>query len=177
MVFADNSQRGPYSVSQLENFRRNGELPKDALVWTEGMTDWQPIATVVSMPDSTRAPNPPAQNKLSMVPSSSDGALDSDYTFLLIAHILMGVAVLTGGLTGIIAVIMAYVKKPDVTGTYLESHTKWIAETFWWSLAISIIGFILTFVLIGIPVLIGVWIWSIYRVVLGAIRISERRAI
>lgn len=176
MVYADNAQRGPYSVSQLENFRRNGELPIDALVWTEGMSDWQPIATVLTTP-----PIPPraATPQMAMRPVSTAldaGVKESDYTFLLITHILMGVAIFTG-LTSLVALIMAYVKQPDVRGTYLESHCKWVIETFWWSFWIGIIGVILSFVVIGVPILIALSIWYIYRVVMGAIRISERRAL
>jgi uncharacterized membrane protein len=175
MVFADNKQAGPYSVSQLENLRQNGEVPVSALVWTEGMADWQPLASV--LPEAA-APRPAM--KPVPVNSGTSGQYvvsESDYTFVLIAHILMGVAILTGGLSSIIAVIMAYVKRNDVGGTYLESHCKWIAETFWWTFWLSIAGGILTFVGIGFLILIGVWVWSIYRVIVGVIRISERRAL
>ena len=54
MVYVDNAQRGPYSVAQLENFVGRGELPSSAFVWTEGMTDWQPIATVLTPPAPSR---------------------------------------------------------------------------------------------------------------------------
>ncbi len=175
MVYADNAQRGPYSVSQLENFRRNGELPSDALIWTEGMSDWQPIATVLTPPAPPRA----APTRLAPVPSSNQnsGVKESDYTYFLIAHILMGVALFTGGVSGIVSVIMAYVKRDDVRGTYLESHGKWIVETFWWSFWGYILGGLLTFVVVGFGLIFAVWVWSIYRVVMGAIRISERRAV
>jgi uncharacterized membrane protein len=177
MVFADNKQSGPYSVSQLENLRRNGELPASALVWTEGMADWQPLASVLPVPAaSPRSVMSPVPMSASTTPSTP-AARDSDYTFMLIAHILMGVAVFTGGFSSIVAVIMAYVKRPDVQGTYLESHCKWLAETFWWTLGIVLVGAILTPFLIGFPVLFAVWVWSIYRVVMGAIRLSERRAL
>jgi uncharacterized membrane protein len=174
MVFADNKQSGPYSVSQLENLRQNGELSVSTLVWTEGMTDWQPLSSVLSV----AAPPHPAMQMRPVAPApSTPAAKDSDYTFMLIAHILMGVAVLTGGLSSIVAVIMAYVKRPEVQGTYLESHCKWLAETFWWTFWLTILGAVLTVFAIGFLVLFGVWVWSIYRVVLGAIRLSERRAL
>jgi uncharacterized membrane protein len=174
MVFADNKQSGPYSVSQLENLRQNGEVPVSALVWTEGMSDWQPLASVLPA-----APRPAMQMRpvVAAPAPSTPAAKDSDYTFMLIAHILMGVAVLTGGLSSIVAVIMAYVKRPDVQGTYLESHCKWLAETFWWTFWLTILGAVLTVFLIGFAILFVVWVWSIYRVVMGAIRLSERRAL
>ncbi len=174
MVYADNAQRGPYSVSQLENFRRNGEVPIDALVWTEGMSDWQPIATVLA--PAQAAPAPPRFAPV-VVANPNSGVKESDYTYFLIAHILLGVALLTGGISGIVSLIMAYVKRDEVRGTYLESHAKWIVETFWWSFWLYILGGLLTFILVGFGLIFAVWVWSIYRVVLGAIRISERRAV
>src|SRR4051812_44059380 len=38
------------------------------------------------------------------------------------------------GLPSIIAVIMNYVRRPDVRGTYLESHFRWQIRTFWFAL-------------------------------------------
>jgi uncharacterized membrane protein len=176
MVFADNKQSGPYSVSQLENLRKNGELSVSALIWTEGMAEWQPISSLLPVAAPPRPAMSPVLVSAPVTPSTP-ATRDSDFTFMLIAHILMGVAVFTGGFSSVVAVIMAYVKRPDVQGTYLESHCKWLAETFWWTLGIGIVGAILTPFLIGFPVLFAVWVWSIYRVVMGAIRLSERRAL
>ena len=73
---------------------------------------------------------------------------------MLVAHILMVASIFTG-VTGIIAVIMAYIKRDELRGTYLESHAKNLIETFWWSLAIGVIGGILTLVFVGST---GFWI-------------------
>jgi uncharacterized membrane protein len=183
MVFVDNAQRGPYSVEQLENFVERNELPSSAFVWTEGMTDWQPIATVVSPPAASRPAAPPvfaprAPQVMPPVTTLADSSLkESDYTFMLVAHILMAASILTGGLTAIAAVIMAYIKQGEVRGTYLESHAKNLIETFWWSLAIGVIGGILTLVFVGLFVLLGGFIWFVYRCIMAIVRISERRAI
>ncbi|MFN3265430.1 MAG: GYF domain-containing protein [Deinococcales bacterium] len=174
MVFADNRQSGPYSVAQLESLQKNGELPSNSLVWTEGMKEWQPLASV--LPPIPAAIQPAMRSVPPSAPSTP-AARESDHTFMLVAHILMGVWLFTGGLSSIVAVIMAYVKRPDVAGTYLESHCKWIAETFWWTLGIGFLGAILTPFLIGLPILFGVFVWSVYRVIMGAMRISERRAL
>ncbi len=178
MVYADGAQRGPYSVSQLENFLRNGELPANSMVWTEGMADWKPIDSVLLPPAPQMSSAPVATQMKPVVAFTDPSAIkETDYTFMVVAHILMGVAILTGGFTAVIALIMAYVKREDVRGTYLESHCKWLIETFWWSLGISILGAMLLGVLIGVPILFGLMLWCIYRVVMGGIRISERRAL
>ncbi len=38
------------------------------------------------------------------------------------------------GVTYLIAIILNYVKRDDVKGTYLESHFEWQIKTFWYSL-------------------------------------------
>ena len=182
MVYVDNAQRGPYSVPQLENFLQRGELTSSAFVWTEGMTDWQPITTIVTPSAPSRPAAPPVfaprtPQPLTPVTAFADFSVkENDYTFMLVAHILMAASIVTG-VTGIIAVIMAYIKRDELRGTYLESHAKNIIETFWWSVGLTVIGVILTFAVIGIFVLIGAFIWFVYRCIIGIVRISERKAI
>ena len=184
MVYVDNAQRGPYSVPQLENFLQRGELNSSAFVWTEGMTDWQPITTIVTLPASRPiappvfTPRAPQTMTPVVAPQSLDTSLkESDYTFMLVAHVLMAASILTGGLAAIAAVIMAYIKQGEVRGTYLESHVKYLIETFWWSLALGVIGGILTLVFVGVFVLLGGFIWFVYRCIMAIVRLSERKAI
>ena len=180
MVYEGNTQRGPYSVSQLENFRRNGELSAQALVWTEGMSDWQPIASVLAVAAQPNPQAPVAPTRLApvVIPKDTSGVLkESDYTFIVIAYVLMSASIFTAGLVSVVGLIMAYIKREEVKGTYLESHCKWIIETFWITFGVGVLGTALLFVLIGIPILIGAAIWFVYRIILGAIRISERRAL
>jgi uncharacterized membrane protein len=184
LVLVDGAQRGPYSVDQLKNFRGNGEIPAGSLVWTEGMSDWQPLETIVpGVVAVTPTPPPPMamQPRMSApgmpTANGSSGAdSESNYTFFLIVHILMAAGLVTG-VTPIAAVIMAYIRKDEVRGTYFESHAKWIIETFWWSVALGVIGFITLFIFIGVFVLIGAFIWYLYRIIMGIVRISERKPI
>ena len=85
----------------------------------------------------------------------------------------------------IVAVIMNYVKRDQVRGTWLDSHFGWQLRTFWsaalWIVVISSISFVLAFVLIGFitwPVgimLVGLWI--LYRVVRGWLALKDGRAV
>lgn len=77
------------------------------------------------------------------------------------------------GITFIIAIIINYVKKSDVTGTWLESHFKWQIRTFWFALLWSIIGLIGLYFIIGVPILIANTIWVIYRIVKGFLRLND----
>ncbi len=79
------------------------------------------------------------------------------------------------GITYIVAVIINYVKKDDVKGTWLESHFTWQIKTFWYSLLFGIIGAITAFFVIGIFILIADGIWVIYRIVKGWLNLSERK--
>lgn len=87
------------------------------------------------------------------------------------------------GLPSIVAVIMNYVKRSQVRGTFLESHFIWQITTFWTALLLAIVigavSFALAFILIGFvtwPVgmlLLGVWV--IYRVARGWFALRDRR--
>src|SRR5205807_10349531 len=88
-------------------------------------------------------------------------------------------------LVGIIAVIVAYVKRSDARGTWTESHLTWLIRTFWWSLLWGLIGGLvlitLGIILIGIPIAIGIWaittIWVIYRLVRGYLYFKDSKPI
>jgi uncharacterized membrane protein len=96
---------------------------------------------------------------------------------------LIGAATIVGAfLTGwpsIIAVILNYVKRGDVRGTYLGSHFSWQIRTFWFALLWVLIAFLLGITIIGIPIAIaigaGAGIWVLYRIIRGWLALQERR--
>jgi uncharacterized membrane protein len=81
------------------------------------------------------------------------------------------------GVTWIVAVVINYVKKEDVAGTWLESHFRWQVRTFWWGLLWGVIGAITAFILVGFAVLFADTVWIIYRIVKGWLRLSENRPV
>jgi uncharacterized membrane protein len=89
------------------------------------------------------------------------------------------------GWPSIIAVIINYVKRSDVRGTWLESHFSWQIRTFWyallWSVVVGLLSFLLAIVLIGIALwVIGMFllgVWAIYRVARGWLALKEGRAL
>ncbi len=93
-----------------------------------------------------------------------------------LVYILQALSLLVG-LTSVAAVIVNYLKRDDVRGTYLESHFNWQIKTFWWMLAGLVIGSLLTVVLIGFLVLLVVWIWYIYRIVKGWLALNDSRGL
>ncbi len=97
----------------------------------------------------------------------------------LFAHVVYGLYALgfINGITTIIGVIMAYLRRGEVQGTYLESHFTWQIRTFWITLLASIVGFVLMMVGIGFLILLAVLIWVIYRIVKGWMRLGDKKPI
>jgi uncharacterized membrane protein len=81
------------------------------------------------------------------------------------------------GVTYFVGIVLNYVKRDDVRGTWLESHFTWQIRTFWYSLLWFLIGFPLMFALgLGFVVWVVAGIWFIYRIVKGWLRLSEGKA-
>lgn len=98
------------------------------------------------------------------------------------AGLLTPAFVLTAFVSGwpsILAVILNYVKRNEVRGTYLESHFRWQIRTFWFALLWVLITLVLVATWIGIPLAIGVaWVaglWVMYRIVRGGLRLMDAR--
>ena len=77
------------------------------------------------------------------------------------------------GITAIVAIVMNYVKKEDVAGTFLESHFRWQIRTFWFGLLWGVLGGITFIIVVGWFILIADCIWIIYRIVKGWLRLYD----
>jgi uncharacterized membrane protein len=86
-------------------------------------------------------------------------------------------ASLVVGVTYLVAIILNYVKRDDVKGTYLESHFDWQIKTFWFSLLGCIIGYATVVVVIGFVILGVTLVWFIYRIAKGWLRLNEGQPI
>ncbi|MBI3759084.1 MAG: hypothetical protein HY269_04935 [Deltaproteobacteria bacterium] len=75
------------------------------------------------------------------------------------------------GLPSLVAVFLNYLKRGEVSGTWLESHFRWQIRTFWFTLLWLIVYGLLIITIIGIPVawiliaLLGLLVG--YRVIRG----------
>lgn len=78
-------------------------------------------------------------------------------------------------ITFIVGAVINYVKKGDVKGTWLESHFKWQLRTFWFGILWNVVGFLTLFFLVGYVVLAVNFIWMIYRVAKGLIRLLDEK--
>ena len=98
---------------------------------------------------------------------------------------IVGVATVAGAfLTGwpsIIAVILNYVYRRDVRGTWLESHFRWQIRTFWYGLLWVTLCLLFVIATFGIGILVAwlplviVSVWFVYRIVRGWLALRDRR--
>jgi uncharacterized membrane protein len=90
---------------------------------------------------------------------------------------VLGMATVVGsfliGWPSLIAVIVNYVKRSDVRGTWLESHFRWQIRTFWFGLlwaapcgAILAVTLFTAIIVLWLPLAI-LTVWFIYRIARG----------
>jgi uncharacterized membrane protein len=98
---------------------------------------------------------------------------------------ILGAATIVGafliGWPSLIAVILNYVKRSEVRGTWLESHFRWQIRTFWYGLlwvALCILFVVLT---LGLGLFV-VWVplglvslWFVYRILRGWLALQDGR--
>jgi uncharacterized membrane protein len=119
-----------------------------------------------------------ARSTAPAMPPASVNAAPEDASLRQLTAIVYGLQ-LAGYFTGIspiAGVIINYVKRDAVAGTWLESHFRWQIRTFWITLAWSIVGVVTLFVFIGLFVLGVAAMWFLYRAIKGWIELSEGKA-
>jgi uncharacterized membrane protein len=106
------------------------------------------------------------------------------HAFSLITGIIGAATIVGAFLTGwpsIIAVILNYVRRSDVRGTWLESHFRWQIRTFWFGLLWVLLCGVFIVLTLGVGLLIAwiplafVGLWFIYRIARGWLNLRERR--
>lgn len=95
----------------------------------------------------------------------------------MVVYALQALGFLTGGATAIVAIIINYVKREDVAGTVYQSHFDWQIRTFWWGLLWGVVGMLLIIVVVGFAVLFAGWVWTVYRVVKGWLKLTEGKPV
>jgi uncharacterized membrane protein len=106
----------------------------------------------------------------------ADETIQKTKNVALVVYVLYALSFLWG-VTAIAGVIIAYIKRDDVRGTWIESHFDWQIRTFWWGLAWTVAGIVLALVGVGFLILLAVWIWAVYRVVKGWLRLNDGREV
>lgn len=144
-------------------------------------------------------PPAPAGDTPRSVPSSRE------FTILGVTYGLYAVGLIMFW-PSLVGLIIAYVRRDDVAGTFLQSHYGWLIRTFWWWVAwfvIAVAG--MTFFVLppalemaetikatkivrlpwellggaiaGGTAILAVWCWVFYRLVRGILRLADGRAV
>jgi uncharacterized membrane protein len=100
-----------------------------------------------------------------------NGNVTDEKTYATIVHGLY-LASYIFGITSIIGLVMAYLRR-DACEDWARSHYVYAIRTFWIGLLYSLIGALLCFVLIGIPILIGVAVWFGVRSIIAILRAQK----
>ena len=123
-----------------------------------------------------------------------DSYLEGERAWCHVIYALHAVAVVIGvagaasvagafvfGVPSLFAVILNYVKRGDVRGTWLDSHYRWQIRTFWFTALWLLVYGLLIITIIFIPMawllIVVLGLWVSYRVIRGWLALSGRRAI
>jgi uncharacterized membrane protein len=82
-------------------------------------------------------------------------------------------------ITALIGVIINHIKKGEMTNEIIKSHFSWQLRTFWWGLLWSALAIIAATFTLGIGgfLFIPVFVWLVYRVVKGWMRLNDGKSV
>jgi len=122
----------------------------------------------------------------------ADGQLDGPRAWCHVMYGLHAFAAAMGVLTSativyafvvswmsVLAVIINYLTRDRVRGTWLETHWRWQLRSFWFAALWLVVAGLLMITIIGIPaaflVIISTGLWVLYRVIRGWMALLDRR--
>ena len=117
----------------------------------------------------------PAQQVVSQESTANNAVNSADdnlKNLTQLVYILQAISLVVG-VTSIAGIILNYLKRDEVKGTFLESHFNWQIKTFWYMLIGVIVGWLLALVLVGFLVWAVVGLWYIYRIVKGWLALND----
>jgi uncharacterized membrane protein len=83
----------------------------------------------------------------------------------------------SAGIFSVIAMIINYVKRPDLPDDFFRSHFRWQARSFWftllWLLLASPLWLLLVFP--GVVAYTVIGLWYLYRFIRGWLSFAEKR--
>ncbi len=92
-----------------------------------------------------------------------------------VIYILLLISTLVG-VTGIIALIMAYVFKDD-SADWLQTHYRFQIRTYWIGLLYVIVGFFTHTIIIGYFILLFAFVWMVVRCAKGLKQLESEQPV
>lgn len=102
---------------------------------------------------------------------------DNARNYVYAVYALYGAGVFSAGLTCIAGVIIAYMKLDDMAGSYYRDHLAYLIKTFWIGFAATLVSALLSAFGIGLLLLLVAAVWFVYRVVLGFMKLLDRKTV
>lgn len=102
----------------------------------------------------------------------TSGADENVKNLTQLVYILQAISLVVG-VTAIAGLILNYLKRDEVKGTFLEAHFTWQIKTFWYAFVGFILGWLLVVVLVGFLIWVAVGLWYIYRIVKGWLAFND----
>ena len=98
-----------------------------------------------------------------------------------LTHVLYGLHLLSwlsAGIFSVVAVIINYVKRPDLPDDFFRSHFRWQARSFWFTLLWLVLSapLFLFFWLPGAAAWFVIGLWYLYRFIRGWLAFLDHRA-
>ncbi|MFQ3789446.1 DUF4870 family protein [Halomonas sp. A29] len=98
-----------------------------------------------------------------------------DITLPIVVYALFLAGIVTGGLTALIGVVIAYVYRGQGPH-WLDEHYRYLIRTFWLAMLYFGVSMLLTLVLIGFVTTLMAVVWLVIRCVKGIKNLQEHRA-
>ncbi|PJG83617.1 DUF4870 family protein [Caviibacterium pharyngocola] len=102
--------------------------------------------------------------------------LEKDKNYMFITYLTFAAGIFIPFLP-IVGVILAYLKRSEVIGTFYHDHLTYLIRTFWGALIGGFIATLLVIVVIGKLLLPLLWIWYLFRIIYGFIRLLDRQSV
>lgn len=112
----------------------------------------------------------------SPAPSPTPAQANSGFDFnnpTIISLLYLG-GWLTGGISALVGIVLAFVWRGEAKAEWEESHYQYLINTFWIGLIGGFIGFVLMIVLIGFPILLAIGVLFVVRPVLSLVNAQKQ---
>ncbi len=108
---------------------------------------------------------------MSVLMTSTSSSGNNEYkAHALLSYILLAIGLFTA-IPLLFGAIWAMIKKKGAYGTTYHSHLVNATRVFWWSLFWTILGALLVPIGIGYLIWCVAWLWVLYRVVDGLVKV------
>jgi len=123
---------------------------------------------------SDLTPTSPRPGQTTIDPSVPDTTLRTLTHAMYVLHLL---SAFSAGIFSVIAMVLNYVRRPDLHDTFYLSHFRWQSRSFWWTLFwLALTAPLWLLVFPGYIAWTIVGIWYLYRYIRGWWSFAEGRA-